>query len=142
MCRRSCITSTALSLNKENAMSTPLQPSGTWTIKPPISLDLPPNRTVDFKRQKTIKVKTTGAEKSYMTVVLSCLAVGTKIPTMIVFKRKTMPKKSLLQAYWSMSKKRLDDRGPMRRLAKAFRKTACLSGKCSGVIYLRHTNER
>ena len=58
----------------------------------PISFDLPPNRTVDFKGQKTITVKTTGAEKSYMTVVLSCLADGTKLPPMVVFKRKTMPK--------------------------------------------------
>ena len=60
--------------------------------KTPISFDLPPNRTVDFKGQKTNTVKLTGAEKSYMTVVLSCLADGTKLLPMVVFKRKTMPK--------------------------------------------------
>lgn len=37
----------------------------------PISFDLPSNRTIHFKREKTASVKTTGAEKSYMTVVLS-----------------------------------------------------------------------
>ena len=68
----------------------------------PISFDLPPNRTVDFKGQKTITVKTTGAEKSYMTVVLSCLADGMKLPPMVVFKRKTMPKEKFPQAFWSM----------------------------------------
>lgn len=61
----------------------------------PISFDLPSNRTVHFKGEKTVSVKTTGAEKSYMTVVLSCMADRTKLKPMVVFKRKTMPKEKL-----------------------------------------------
>ncbi|KAM3915673.1 pogo transposable element with KRAB domain [Leptodactylus fuscus] len=58
----------------------------------PLTFDVPSNRTVDVKGAKTVTVKTSGHEKTHYTVVLSCCADGTKLPPMIIFKRKTMPK--------------------------------------------------
>ena len=57
--------------------------------------DMPGNHTVDFKGTMTVSVKTSGGEKSHFTVVLSCLADGTKLKPAVVFKRKTMPKEKL-----------------------------------------------
>ena len=61
----------------------------------PMFFDMPGNRTVDFKGSTSINVKTSGGEKSHFTVVLSCLADGTKLRPLIVFKRKTMPKEKI-----------------------------------------------
>lgn len=58
----------------------------------PMNFDMISNRTVEAKGSKTILVKTTGHEKTHFTVVLSCMADGTKLKPMIIFKRKTMPK--------------------------------------------------
>ncbi|KAG7172037.1 Pogo transposable element-like 81, partial [Homarus americanus] len=44
---------------------------------------------------KSVIVKTTGHEKTHYTVVLACCADGTKIPPLLIFKRKTLPKKKL-----------------------------------------------
>ena len=41
---------------------------------------------------KTVLVKTTGHEKSRFTIVLACIADGTKLKPMVFFKRKTMLK--------------------------------------------------
>lgn len=56
---------------------------------------LPSNRIVDPKGAKTINIKTCGAEKSHFMVVLACLADGTKLKPMVIFKRKTKPKEKL-----------------------------------------------
>ena len=48
--------------------------------------------TVDKVGKKTILLKTTGHEKCRYTVVLACMADGTKLPPMLIFKRKTLPK--------------------------------------------------
>jgi hypothetical protein len=58
----------------------------------PVFFDLPANRTVDSVGAKTVAVRTTGHEKSHFTTVLACMADGTKLPPMVIFKRKTMPK--------------------------------------------------
>ena len=58
----------------------------------PMNFDMPPNRTVNSKGSKTVLIKTTGHEKTRFTVVLACMAHGTKLKPMVVFKRKTMPK--------------------------------------------------
>ena len=52
--------------------------------------DLPGNRTMNQKGEKNVLVKTTGHEKTNFTVVLSCLADGNKLPSMIIFKLKTL----------------------------------------------------
>ena len=61
----------------------------------PLTFDVPSNRTVDQKGVKTVSIKTSGHEKTHYTVVLACCANGTKLPPMLIFKRKTLPKESL-----------------------------------------------
>ncbi len=61
----------------------------------PLTFDVPCNKTVDLKGTKSITVKTSGHEKTHYTVVLTCCADGTKLPPMLIFKRKTMPKDKL-----------------------------------------------
>ena len=58
----------------------------------PMTFDLPGNRTVHAKGEKTVLVKTTGHEKTHFTEVLICIAEGTKLKPLIIFKRKTLPK--------------------------------------------------
>ena len=56
---------------------------------------MPGNRTVDVKGASTVSIKTSGAKKQHFTVILSCLADGTKLKQEVVFKRKKMPKEKL-----------------------------------------------
>ena len=58
----------------------------------PTIFDLPSNRTVNGACAKSVLVKTNGHHKSHFTVVLSCLANGSKLPPVIIFKKKTLPK--------------------------------------------------
>ncbi|GFW84011.1 pogo transposable element with KRAB domain [Trichonephila clavipes] len=58
----------------------------------PVTFDMIGNKTIDMKGTKSIHIKTTEHEKSYFTGVLSCLADGTKLKPMVIFKRKTVPK--------------------------------------------------
>ena len=53
------------------------------------------NCTVNQKGEKTVLVKTTGHEKQHFTVVLVCMADGTKLLPMVIFKRKTFSKKEI-----------------------------------------------
>ncbi|KAH1187031.1 hypothetical protein KIL84_019780 [Mauremys mutica] len=61
----------------------------------PLNFDVPSNRTVDVKGIKTVAIKTSGHEKTHYTAVLSCCADGTKLPPMLIFKRKTYPKETI-----------------------------------------------
>ena len=58
----------------------------------PVTFDLPYSRTIDFKGAKSISIKTTGSEKSRFIVMLTCAGDGCKLPSYIIFRRKTMPK--------------------------------------------------
>jgi hypothetical protein len=58
----------------------------------PVSFDLPGSRTVNLKGAKEVSVATTGHEKSNFMVVLSVTSDGGKLPHLVVFKRKTLPK--------------------------------------------------
>lgn len=60
----------------------------------PLTFDIPLNRTVNAKGEKTVNIRTTGHEKTHFTVVLACCADGKKLPPLIIFKRKTMPRES------------------------------------------------
>lgn len=60
----------------------------------PVSFDMPTSRSADFIGVKSVPVITTGNEKNCFTVVLSCMASGEKLPPMVIFKRKTLPKES------------------------------------------------
>jgi len=57
--------------------------------------DMPGNLTVHPVGDKTVTIRTSGNEKQHFTVVLSCLANGTKLKPLLVFKRKTMPKEKM-----------------------------------------------
>lgn len=60
----------------------------------PLTFDIPVNRTVDKTGARTVNVRTTGNEKASFTVVLACQANGQKLPPMVIFKRKTVPKEN------------------------------------------------
>ena len=53
----------------------------------PVWFDMPAARTVESRGVKTVLLKTTGNEKTRFTVVLSCLADGTKLKPMVIFRR-------------------------------------------------------
>ena len=61
----------------------------------PMNFDMPLSHTVSSAGEKSILIKTTGNEKNHFTVVLACLANGTKLKPMVIFKRKTMPKEEI-----------------------------------------------
>ena len=56
----------------------------------PMFFDAP--QTVASVGEKSVKVTTTGLERTHFTAVLSCMADGTKLPPCIIFKRVTMPR--------------------------------------------------
>ncbi|GFT92182.1 pogo transposable element with KRAB domain [Trichonephila clavipes] len=65
----------------------------------PVKFDMIGNKTIDMNGTKMIPIKTTGHEKSHFTVVLSCLADGTKLKTMVIFKRKTVLKSNFSEGW-------------------------------------------
>ena len=65
------------------------------TDETPVWFDMPLARTVNARGERTVLVNTTGHEKSSFTVVLLCLANGTKLKPMVIFKRKTIPKENI-----------------------------------------------
>ena len=62
----------------------------------PLTFDIPVNRTVERTGTSAVSIRTTGNEKSSLTVVLGCQANGQKLPPMVIFKRKTLPKENFL----------------------------------------------
>jgi len=58
----------------------------------PVSFDMSSSRTVNLKGAKEVSVATTGHKRSNFTVVLCITADGSKLPPMVIFKRKTVPK--------------------------------------------------
>ena len=58
----------------------------------PLTFDIPFTQTVDKVRTNSINIRTTGHEKTSVMVVLVCQADGQKLPPLVIFKRKTIPK--------------------------------------------------
>ena len=58
----------------------------------PVTFDLPSNITIDETGARSISIRTTGHEKTNFTVVLSCMADGMKLPPLIIFKLKKIPR--------------------------------------------------
>lgn len=58
----------------------------------PLWFDLPINTTINQKGAKTVSIRTTGHERSSFTVILACMADGTKLPAVCIFKLKNIPK--------------------------------------------------
>uniref|UniRef100_A0A1A7X7M9 HTH CENPB-type domain-containing protein n=1 Tax=Iconisemion striatum TaxID=60296 RepID=A0A1A7X7M9_9TELE len=61
----------------------------------PVFFDMPSSVTVHKKGEKSVIVKSTGNEKNRVTVMLACLADGTKLPPYVILKRKTVPKEPM-----------------------------------------------
>ena len=57
----------------------------------PLLFDLPNNTTIDNCGANTVSIRTCGHEKSCFTVVLTCLADGTKLPLVIILKLVNVP---------------------------------------------------
>ena len=58
----------------------------------PMSFNLPSNTTVKQSGSKIVSILSTGHERSNFIVVLACLADGTKLPPVIIFKLKKIPR--------------------------------------------------
>ena len=58
----------------------------------PLTFDVPLNKTVDVKGAKAVMIKISGNEKTRYTVVFVGCADGTKLPPLLIFKRKTLEK--------------------------------------------------
>src|SRR4051794_37316884 len=60
--------------------------------KTPMAFNLPSNTTIEQAGTKTVSILTTGHERSNFTIVLACMADGTKLPPVIIFKLKNVLK--------------------------------------------------
>ena len=58
----------------------------------PLTFDIPVNRTLKRTGSSAVSIRTMGNEKSSLTVVLGCQAIDQKLPPMVIFKRRTLPK--------------------------------------------------
>ena len=58
----------------------------------PMTFDLPSNTTIDETGTRSVSIRITGHEKSNFTVVLTCMADGTKLPPLVIFKLKKIPR--------------------------------------------------
>ena len=81
-------------INKRKTNAYPLSHIGNMD-ETPCSFDMVGSTTVNAKGEKTVRIKTTGHEKSNFTIVLAQMADGTKLKPMVIFKRKTMPKETI-----------------------------------------------
>ena len=58
----------------------------------PVTFDLPSSYTLEKRGSSTISIKTTGHERSTFTVIFGCMADGSKLPPVIIFKLKNIPR--------------------------------------------------
>lgn len=54
----------------------------------PIYMEMPENKTVEFKGAKDIDIATFGGEKVRISLILACAGNGTKLPPLLIFKAK------------------------------------------------------
>ena len=54
----------------------------------PMHFDMPGSHTVHKKGCREVRIRSTGAEKCRLTVILACIAAGDILPPMAIFKRK------------------------------------------------------
>ena len=58
----------------------------------PLSFNLPNSTTIEQRDTKTVSILSTDHKRSNFTVVLGCLANGTKLPPVIIFKLVNVPR--------------------------------------------------
>ncbi|XP_017276655.1 telomere-associated protein RIF1 isoform X1 [Kryptolebias marmoratus] len=61
----------------------------------PLTFDMPLTKTVNKTGASSILMKTNGHKRTHFTCILGCTASGKKLPPMVIFKRKAMPKDQL-----------------------------------------------
>ena len=54
----------------------------------PMYFDMPSSHTVHKKGCREVRIRSTGAEKRRLTVILACTASGDMLPPMVIFKGK------------------------------------------------------
>ena len=59
-----------------------------------MSFDLPSSYTLEKRGSSTVNIKITGHEKSTFTVVLGVMADGSKLPPVVIFKLKNIPRET------------------------------------------------
>lgn len=64
----------------------------------PMYFDMPGNTTVNKKGHREVRIRSTGAEKRRVTVILACTAAGDMLPPMVIFKGKRALKKLRIPA--------------------------------------------
>ena len=70
----------------------------------PVTFDLPYSTTLDHRGTSTVNIQTTGHEKSNFTVILGCMADGTKLPAVCIFKLKNIPRESFPEGIFILVK--------------------------------------
>ncbi len=73
----------------------------------PVTFDLSYSTTLDHRDTSTINIQTTGHEKSNFTVILECMADGTKLLAVCIFKLKNIPRESFSEGIFI----RVNDKG-------------------------------
>ena len=71
----------------------------------PVWVDMPGEYTLELKGTRSVTMKTTGYEKSRITVMLAAMADGTKLPPMVLFKGVRPPKEIPLGIHIKMTPK-------------------------------------
>jgi hypothetical protein len=68
---------------------------------------MPHNYTINFKREKQVKMKTTRYEKLHVTLMLCTTANGNKLPSYVILNRKMVPKEHFCKdvTVWAQKKK-------------------------------------
>uniref|UniRef100_A0A8C0HJH9 HTH CENPB-type domain-containing protein n=1 Tax=Chelonoidis abingdonii TaxID=106734 RepID=A0A8C0HJH9_CHEAB len=90
-----------------------------------MTFDLLSNRMVTGVGEKTVLIKTTGHEKIHFMLVLSCLANGSKLHPVVIFKRETLPKNMKFPAgviVHAREKGWMDESGTIEWLEKVWNK--------------------
>ncbi|GBB85641.1 hypothetical protein RclHR1_12120005 [Rhizophagus clarus] len=66
----------------------------------PVVFDLPYSTTLDLHGTSTVNIRTTGHEKTNFIVILACMAVGSKLPPVCIFKLKKTPRELFPQGVY------------------------------------------
>ncbi|CAG8604231.1 11516_t:CDS:2, partial [Scutellospora calospora] len=74
-----------------------------------LSFDFSSNIIVDNCSIHTVSIRTSGHEKSNFTLVLTCLADGTKLPSIIIFKLMNVPRQPFFARIISNSRDDKED---------------------------------
>ncbi|XP_056144003.1 DNA-directed RNA polymerase III subunit RPC4 isoform X2 [Lampris incognitus] len=90
----------------------------------PFAFDVPTSRGVARKGRRSANVATTGREKLRFTAVLACCGDGRKLPPMVIFKRKNVPKDAFPPSVvvTTNAKGRMDEETASSWLAKCYAK--------------------